>query len=100
MAYEVSKVTGIAIAAIEIDYLRKYCVVRKTSWAAERVATHPKDHAGRLVAFFDVNMPLSYRERKRKRSFNFKKRSLKTTTTKAKPVCFRAYFRHTHHGYA
>ncbi|KAF3764610.1 hypothetical protein M406DRAFT_41954, partial [Cryphonectria parasitica EP155] len=61
---EVSKITGIDLAALEnINSLKSMPVGRKMSWAALRQTTREEDMAYCLLGIFDVNMSLIYGER-------------------------------------
>lgn len=62
LATEISRITSIAVDALQTGDLSPYSVAQKMSWAAKRVTTRPEDQAYCLMGLFGVNMPLLYGE--------------------------------------
>lgn len=65
LATEISRFTGIDLAALETGTLSGYSIAEKMSWAATRITTRLEDSAYCLMGLFGVNMPLLYGEGKR-----------------------------------
>lgn len=59
---QVSKITGINVAALRGEDLRTFTVAQRMCWASKRVTTRVEDLAYCLLGIFDVNMPLLYGE--------------------------------------
>ncbi|KAF2174755.1 hypothetical protein K469DRAFT_770495, partial [Zopfia rhizophila CBS 207.26] len=46
----------------DLNWIKRYSVAQKMSWASERSTTRPEDIAYSLMGIFNVNMPLLYGE--------------------------------------
>ena len=50
-----------------VDLMKRMSIATRMSWAADRTTTRPEDRAYSLFGLFDVNLPMLYGRRVRKR---------------------------------